>query len=195
MKRNVAVALFLLLALVQIGVPLATIRTHEDILQNGTPYKFRTAPVDPYDAFRGRYVALNYANTLASTTIQEPLPYGTPVYVRLQTDAENFADFHELSMDPPESGDYLRVFFLYTDYENPGMAQFRLPFDRFFMEESLASRAEEAYREFSNNSADSTVSAHVLVRVKRGRGVIEDLYIRDIPIREFLTREQGAPAR
>lgn len=195
MNRKTAVALFIVLSLVQIGVPLATIRTHEDTLRNGTPYKFRTAPVDPYDAFRGRYVALNYANTTASSTIQEPPPYGTQVYVGLQTDAEDYAEFHGLSMNPPDSGDYLRVFFLYADPEYPGMAQFRLPFDRFFMEESLAPRAEAAYLQFGNIPDNSTDNTYALVRVRSGRAVIEDLYIRDTPIHEFLSREEGVLAR
>ena len=51
---------FILLVLVQLFVPANMILEQEDILKNGTPYKFKTAPIDPYDPFRGKYVWLGY---------------------------------------------------------------------------------------------------------------------------------------
>jgi hypothetical protein len=54
------------------------------------------------------------------------------------------------------------------------------------MEESAAPKAEDAYRRFGNRRAQTNDQTYVVVRVKGGRGVIENLYIKDTPIREFI---------
>jgi uncharacterized membrane-anchored protein len=172
--------LFVAVAAVQLATPLGQVWKHEDILRTGTAYKFRTAPVDPYDAFRGRYVALGFANTVTTST--EELNYRSPAYVTLTTDTEGFAKFGPLTVEPPAAGDYLRVEYQWGNLTN---AHFRLPFDKFFMEETKAPKAEEAYRQ-QVIRRDTTNATYVVVRVKSGRGVIEDLYIKDTPIREFL---------
>ena len=59
MKNNkYIIGLFLCLFAVQIAVPVYMIVNREKTLVLGKQFKFHTVPVDPYDAFRGRYVAL-----------------------------------------------------------------------------------------------------------------------------------------
>ena len=175
--------LFLILAVIQVAMPLGQILKYENVLRTGRLYKFHTAPVDPYDAFRGRYVALNYVDTDATLHEGDHLNRGDPAYVSLRQDKNGFAQFVELSVDPPAAGDYLRVEYIYFQANK---AHFALPFDQYFMEETKAPQAERAYRRFSNQLGQATGSAYVLVHVKGGRGVIEDLYIEDQPVREFL---------
>ncbi len=55
------IALFGAVALLQIGVAGSMVWQHATTLTAGRVWKFRTAPVDPVDAFRGRYVALRFA--------------------------------------------------------------------------------------------------------------------------------------
>lgn len=52
--------LFALLCVAQWAVPLAMVQRAERTLSEGTAYRFRTAPVDPADPFRGRYVTLDF---------------------------------------------------------------------------------------------------------------------------------------
>lgn len=183
MNPKVIFGLFVAVATVQLAVPVSQVWKHEDILRTGKAYKFRTAPVDPYDAFRGKYVALGYADT--STTVRKgvTLRYRSPAYVALRTDADGFAQFGELNIEPPPTGDYVRVEYQWGTETN---AQFRLPFDKFFMEETKAPKAEDAYRRFGNRRAQTNDQTYVVVRVKGGRGVIENLYVKDTPIREFI---------
>jgi uncharacterized membrane-anchored protein len=195
MKTKLIFVIFLAVAAAQLAVPVAQIRKYEDILLTGIAYKFRTAPVDPYDAFRGRYVALNYADTVATPRQGEKFNYRSAAYTALRQDAAGFAQFGELSGEPPAQGDYLRVEYLYTESEKGDKAHFRLPFDRFFMEESKAPQAEAAYRKLGNRRSQTGTEepTYVIVRVKGGRGVIEDLYIRNKPIRDFLAEEAAEP--
>lgn len=189
MNPRLIFGLFLAIAAAQVAVPVSQIWKHEDILRTGTVYKFRTAPVDPYDAFRGRYVALNYANTVAEVRKGEELKHRTPAYVTLQKDEAGFALFGEITAEPPDQGDYLRVEYLYPRAKGITHARFRLPFDRFFMEETKAPRAQAAYWKHGNRRGRKVAATYVIVRVKGGRGVIEDLYIKEKPIRELLEEE------
>jgi len=183
MNPKLIFGLFLTLAIAQLATPLGQIWKYENILQAGRLYKFRTAPVDPYDAFRGRYVALNYADTVAKLHAGDKIASRSPAYVTLHQDENGFAQFDELSADPPQSGDYLRVECQYS-FENK--VRFRLPYDKFFMEENKAPQADRAYWIHGNRRGQTGNRAYVLVRIKGGRGVIEDLYIEDRPIREFI---------
>lgn len=175
--------LFLAVAALQLFTPISQIWKYEDILRNGHIYKFRTAPVDPYDAFRGKYVALRFANTETTIRKGDNMRSRDSAYVALHHDEKGFAQFGEMTAEPPASGDYLRVEYLYASEFN---ARFRLPFDSYFMEENLAPKAEQAYRLNSNRLGQTDDLTYVVVRVKNGRGVIENLFIKDQPIREYI---------
>ena len=56
-----ALLFFGLMVAAQWLVPLWNIVGSERVLTQGRPFLFRTAPVDPYDWFRGEYVQLGYA--------------------------------------------------------------------------------------------------------------------------------------
>ena len=189
MKTRILFGLFVAVAVVQLAVPVGQVWKHEDVLRTGKAYKFRTAPVDPYDAFRGRSVALNYADTTARVREGLRLKYRQAAYVSLSNNADGFAEFGELTLEPPAKGDYLRVEYAWTAHTNRHQANFRLPFDKFFMEETKAPQAEDAYRRFGNRRDQTNEAAYVIVRVKGGRGVIEDLFIQDKSIRDFLEQE------
>ncbi|MEJ2309873.1 MAG: GDYXXLXY domain-containing protein [Gammaproteobacteria bacterium] len=190
MNSRVIFLLFVLVAVIQLAVPISQIARHEHILQSGEPYKFRTAPVDPADAFRGRYVALAYEGTAAPLREGDDLRYGMPAYVRLGKDEAGFARFIELSATPPESSDYLLVESLFAAQRGDGgKMHFSLPFDRLYMDEADAPRAEAVYRRHAGRSDGDAVTAYVLVRVKEGRGVIEELYIDGRPIGDILSED------
>ena len=79
MTRRRLLALAALVA-AQALLPLALIGWNELALASGTHVTLRTAPVDPVDLFRGRYVALSYE----LTSLDAPYPAGTVVYVPLR---------------------------------------------------------------------------------------------------------------
>jgi uncharacterized membrane-anchored protein len=189
-KAKIVFGLFVVLAAVQLAVPVSQIWKHEDILATGRAYKFKTAPVDPYDAFRGRYVALQFAGTAAPVRASDKLEY-QHAYVRLEEGADGFVRFKELSATPPSGMDYLRVQIGYGISTN---TSFELPFDRFYMEESAAPKAEAAYFA-ANRRGQTNDQTYVVVRVKGGRGVIEDLFVKGKPIRAFLKEQRAASQR
>lgn len=165
--------LLLVVAAGQLAIPATMIRQRELTLRDGHAYKFRTQPVDPYDAFRGRYVALALEpNTVPGTNFAA----GTTIYVTLAEGPDGFAKFAGVSRERPAGQDYLKV---KASWSN----SVRLPFDRFYMEEKAAPAAERAYREHSRQAGAR--DAYVIVRVRVGQGVIENLYVAGQPIAEF----------
>lgn len=173
-------AAFAVVALVQLGVPASLIMRHELTLREGQPFKFKTAPVDPYDAFRGRYVALSFDQNHAPLAVGQKIEPGRTVYALIEIGPDGFAHFTGVTTDRPTGKPYLNVRTWYTQGTNVTLV---LPFDRFYMEETKAPAAEAAYREHTRRGQQD---AHVVVRVRAGLGVIENLYIGDKPIAEFL---------
>lgn len=181
-SSRIVLALFVVVALVQLSVATSQLWRSEWTLRTGNAYKFRTAPVDPYDAFRGRYVALSFEEREAPWEGKAHSTRGDTAYAVLGTDTNGFAKVLRVTSEKPESGDYLRV---KTGYSGtPNRMNFSFSFDRFYMEERKAPEAERVYRE-NNRWANSKRNTYALVRVRNGVGVIEDLFVGDKPIREL----------
>ena len=175
------VGIFIVLAMIQLAVPLYMIWRFEDTLQTGQPYTWLTAPVDPYDALRGRYVDLRFKDEKAPVLEGEQLRSGQIAYAIIGEDEKGYAFISGVSAFRPEGNSYIKVKVYYT--QGNKVAHFTLPFKRYYMQEELAPAAETAYRK--NAGKDGTVT----VRVKNGNGVIEALYIGDKTIYEYLRTE------
>lgn len=189
MKTRLLLALFGLALFAQLAVPASMILKRERTLAHGQAFKFRTAPVDPYDAFRGRYVALGFDQRSVAAPPGHDFARGQTVHVRLEEDADGFATFAEALRDRPDPAPYLTT---KIQYVGGDLVHLRLPFDRFYMDENEAPAAEQAYRQ---NSVRSNRNAYVQVRIEKGFGVIEDLYVDDTPIRTYLADHPQAGRR
>lgn len=186
MSRRHACVLWIFcgVALIQLWVPLSMIARREATLKHGATFKFRTRPVDPYDAFRGRYVRLRYESNNVATTNATRFYRGQKVYVGIDVDEDGWARLTDIGVERPREGAYLKTQVQYHR-NNQDCVRVNLPFDRFYMNEDDAPEAERQYRHASQREDRR---AYALVRVRSGRAVIEDLYIEDLPIREFLQR-------
>ncbi|MBI4558538.1 MAG: GDYXXLXY domain-containing protein [Candidatus Hydrogenedentes bacterium] len=180
-------AVFLAMVAAQIAVPWSMIAKHEATLRTGAVYKFRTQPVDPADAFRGRYVWLQVEASSAPLQRGQTFGDGQKVFAVLATDEQGFAKFSRVSGTRPSSGDYVatKVTYINTSELTVGL---QLPLDRYYLEESLAPEAERAYREHSRVGQRDT---YITVRVRDGYAVIEELYVNDSPIKDFVRREMA----
>lgn len=189
MKTRLLLGLLGLALLAQLAVPASMILKRERTLAHGQTFKFRTAPVDPYDAFRGRFVALGFDQNSVVAPPGHDFARGQTVHVLLAEDADGFATLGELRRERPDAAPYLTTKILYVGGD---VVHLRLPFDRFYMDEDAAPAAERAYRQ---NSASSNRNAYVQVRIEKGFAVLEDLYVDGTPIRNYLAAHPQAGAR
>lgn len=179
MKRRIWI-LVAAVAVVQLAVPGWMILRRERTLEQGEVFRFATAPVDPYDAFRGRYVALQFtAATVTNAAAPEGLRRGDTVYAVLRESVDGFADVESLHRERPALP-HLSVRVRSVSVEGP--VRIDLPFDRFYLEEPLAPAAEAVYRERGREGG--ATSAWAVVRVRNGFGVLDDLIVDGVPIRE-----------
>lgn len=183
-KRTTLIALFFILAAAQVWVPLSMITRREAALRKGTPYKFRTRPVDPYDAFRGRYVALGFDSNAGASTNAQQFTRGQKVFVAVNVGTNGFAQLGAVTTDRPREGDYLYTRVRYATRKQQ-QVRVHLPFNRFYMNEKDAPEAEIQYRRAGR---DEKREAYALVRIRSGMAVIEDLYVDDQPILDFLSQ-------
>lgn len=170
--------IFIVVALAQITVPASMIWKRQRTLREGRLWKFRTKPVDPVDAMRGRYLVLRFE--AEDFTSAKPLPYRDPVYAKLKEDADGFAVVDQVDVTPIEGDDVVKAE-SYSYYER--MAHLRFPFDRLWVTEANAPAAEKAY---ADHSRREKVDAYATVRVIAGDAGIEELYIAGQPLREYL---------
>ena len=173
---------FLVLSFLQFSVPVWMIANREMTLREGKPFRFRTAPVDPYDAFRGRFVALQVSPDFAPLPKDEKLAANKKVFAQLDEDNEGFAKIIAISTNRPGGSDYVACS---VNSLTDSLVYLQFPFDRYYMDEHAAPAAEAAYRE---HSREEVREVYVTVRVKNGNAVVEELFIAGMPIREFLRR-------
>ena len=164
MKKTVLLVLILAI-IVQIAVPAYMIWGKYDVLKNGEEVKIKVAPIDPYDAFRGRYVSLWYDDDLSYEERQGK--YGI-----LEIGEDGFATVKKVVKEKPE--DELYITSKDDDY-------FYIPLDRYYMEETLAPKAESMITEEKE--------AYVTIRIKEDKAVLSGLYIDDKPIEKLLSKD------
>ncbi len=166
-------------------------------------YLFETEIRDPYDPMRGRYVQLNFKQNqvrLPNKNMQlMEWRSDNKCFAVLEKNPDGTARIADLVPDVkqvPAGKDFLRVKYNYFqwDYDKTnreqqktGLHTIQLPFDRFYLNESLAPEAEHVVRENTRKG-----QAHVRVKVyDNGNFAVDDLIVNGQPILERL-REKGA---
>jgi uncharacterized membrane-anchored protein len=166
---------FALVAFAQLAVPASLIWKRERTLRQGHVWKFRTAPVDPVDAFRGRYVALEFEAEGQEISPPPNAEYGQTVLVTLRLDAEGFAMIDHVFSRRPEGDDFIEA-----QLQGHTVS---LPFDKYWVTERDAPAADAAYR--AQNLREKR-NAFATVRVFKGDAALEQLYLDGLPLGEYL---------
>lgn len=181
-RRDVTLLAFVGICVLQLCAPLSMIAKRELVLQGGDVVRIRTAPVDPYDAFRGRYVALRLELGSVKNPVNLTLTRHQRVYVPFGTNEQGFAEFGDVELTRPVDGVYLATRVQSWDSRKK-IVNVEIPFDRYYLNEKDAPEAEAAYR---GHSRGETRDAYVDVRVLRGYAVIEELYVGGKPVLQFV---------
>jgi len=166
---------FGLVGLAQLAVPASLIWKREQTLRHGSVWKFRTAPVDPVDAFRGRYVALQFDVETQEISPPPDAGSGQTVFVTMRQNAEGFAEIDQVLASPPPGDDFIEA--------KLAGKTVSLPFDKYWVNERDAPAAEAAYLAQSRRDKRN---AFVTVRVFRGDAALEQLNLDGLPLGDYL---------
>lgn len=176
----------IILACLQLALPAYLIINREFILAYGDEIRLKTAPVDPYDAFRGKYITLSYQeqSVLADKDASASFSSGNIIYAVFNLDDKRNGTLAGVTARQPASGLYIKCKITSTYFET-GTGKNRVyisfPFDRYYLTEEKALKAEAVYREQTR-----TAECYALIRVHDGQGVIADIILDGQPIMEYL---------
>ena len=113
MRKKYLIIAFVCTVLVQLAFPLKMIFDRELILLRGETFLMKIEPIDPYDAFRGRYVSINYTNVTAPipwSMQQEHYKFDHDLFIPLKKAANGEAIYQEArEIRPTDTDIYLRV--------------------------------------------------------------------------------------
>lgn len=166
MKKYLLPALIAVIVL-QLLAPVYMIAEKYDVLRTGQEYKFKVAPVDPYDAFRGRFVWIRYD--------QNKMPDTNGKYGVIEVGEDGFARIGKITEEKPTDAVYVK---------SRSKRWFSMPIDRYYMDEKFAPRAEELTRRRTPGK-----EAYVTVRIKNGKLVVSGLFVDGVAIEKIIERE------
>lgn len=187
-SKKISLTAFIVIAIIQLAIPAKMIWDKERILETGKEFKFETAPIDPSDPFRGKYIVLQYKENTVQVDSEDPWVEGEKIYVILKTDAKGFAAIDNVSKEKPaDNTDFVRAKVQFTSGVHSKTLGISYPFDRFYMEESKAYDAEQAYLK---SQLDSTKTTYALVNIKNGEAVLKDVLIDGTSIAEIVKKNR-----
>jgi len=184
--KKYLILLFVLTGVAQLAVPISMVYNHNSVLENGTPFKIKTIPIDPNDPFRGKYIVLRYRDNKIERPTTEKWEENEKVFVSLSHDDDGYGYISDIGKDVPNDiSNYIQTKVSHVTPVNGKVTQtvwIDYPFDRFYMEESKAPRAEKLYNESTRDTSSTTCA---LLMVADGRFVLKDVLIDGVPIADL----------
>ena len=185
--KTLALPLFVVMCIAQWFVPGKMIYDSETVIVEGVTYKFKTQPIDPSDPFRGKYITLNFdANSIVIIPNNTDSTYwesGEDIFVTFTTDSAGFAKPSGIYKEEPDTEAYLKTTVSYFNTYEKFEVFFNIPFDRFYLEESKASQAEQLYWQAQ---VDTVQVAYGVVTIGKGQAVLTDVMISDRSVVEII---------
>ena len=185
-NKKILLAIFILVAIVQLYVPAKMILNNEDILKTGKEFKFKTAPIDPNDPFRGKYITLRYDDNVTVFHATGDWEKGEEIYVTLEEDEKGFAKIKSVLHDKPSNtSDFVKAKVGYGifKWQTSNRLIIDYSFNKFYMKETKAYDAELAYRDAQIEEDNIT---YALVSIKNGDAVLKDVIIDGVSVKEIV---------
>ncbi|MEM9391089.1 MAG: GDYXXLXY domain-containing protein [Bacteroidota bacterium] len=182
-NKKILLPLFIVIAFIQLYVPAKMILNQEEVLETGKLFKFKTAPIDPNDPFRGKYITLNFEATSIPVEVDSIWKYKQQVFITLEEDSAGFAYPKSVFQQAPDNEPHYLKVEVDGTYNNELWITY--PFYRFYMDEYKAPQAETTYRQAQR---DTTTIAYALVAVKSGEAALKDVFIDDVSISEVVEK-------
>lgn len=186
-NKKLLLASFVTIVVVQLAIPAKMVYDHEEILISGKPYKFKMAPVDPIDPFRGKYLTLNFTNNNIDVENAKDWRYSEEMYALLAIGNDGYTKVINVSKAKPANNmlfvkaaiGFNRFNFLNRKDSNELFIDY--PFNKYYIEESKAKEAEQAYRAAVR---DTNKVNYAIVCIHEGEAVLKDLIINGTSIND-----------
>lgn len=178
--------IFFLVCAIQVSAILYQIISYQKVLSSKNEIFLEVAPLDPYDMFRGRYVALRFVSDSITKDSEKNLFFYeyTEAYITFGETTNGTTLVKDIFKEKPTNGEpYLKV----KASKNYGNRIYiNYPFSRFYMQENLAKEADIFLANSWRETDDDNKKIVAKVKILNGKGVIEELYIGDKRFGTFL---------
>jgi hypothetical protein len=183
-----ALAVFVVAAVAQWLLPLAGIWQHERVIARGTVVRIECGAPDPYDPLRGRYLAVQPAES------RVPKPEGitdrdaVPVWATLVAGEDGLSRIESLSLEPVAGPTVIRLVAKWPHWDGaplPVTVFVEWPFDRFYLNERLAPEADKLVAERFRDGKRTVAE----VRLLDGRAVLTDVLLDGVSIRDVVKQQ------
>lgn len=167
-----------------LAIPLFLILSNENHLGN-TEYQFKFRqlyPKDPYDPIRGKYITLRFFQNNVPLEKDSLVLVGENVNVVVERDSLGWAYFKYAQKETPDVANY---FTTRVNYFWDGFVSIDIPFERYYMNEELAPAAETEYNRLAR---ERDTNLFLIVTVKDGKALSNDLYYKDELYIEYLRK-------
>ncbi|MEO6133061.1 MAG: GDYXXLXY domain-containing protein [Saprospiraceae bacterium] len=184
MNKTMLIPAFILMVLLQLYIPGRMISRKESILSGGKDFRFKTAPIDPTDPFRGKYITLSFNANSTQVANAEEWNQGDPIFVMLGEDEKGFVKINSIITErPADTEDYVKASIRYIIADTISYVTVEYPFSRFYMDEF---KAEDAQNVYGEAAMDTNQVAYAIVSIKNGDAVIKDVMIDNVPIKDVV---------
>lgn len=163
---------FVLIGILWLAMIAGIIAAKEVNLRSGVEVLLETEPVDPRDLFRGDYVVLSY--DISNVTedeyhyYYEGLSRGDDIYLALQKIGKYWEEDYLTTYEPTSESYYIKGKVTYADSDS---VRVDYGIESYFVPEGEG-------RVIERTSSD----VDVLVSLKKGKGIIKEIYIDDEPL-------------
>lgn len=186
MRKTILISFALLL---QIAVPVWMIHDRETTLRTGTEIVFPVQPIDPADPFKGRYITLGFSTNLTHTILRPGLKPGK-LWVRYQVLDGKAVAISGVAKAPSSEGVWIKAQIRNFYYHQKNEAKIDLPFQTFYLNESVAPATERLFR------GRKWKNVEAVVRVRNGKAVLAEVLADGKPIADAvreLSAQQKTP--
>lgn len=193
MKAALPLLLFGAACVAQWAVPLVSIRLHEEVIEKGARIRIAVTAPDPYDPLRGRYLLLQPVEfeVALDSAMNQPAG-GRKVWGQLKMGSDGLHHLEKITEQRPNHGDYVQLTLRPERLRGrategrSSKTKVEWPFDRFFVNEKVAPKADAWLRENSRGNKWVVAEARVL----NGEVVLTDLELDGISFREVFMKNE-----
>lgn len=173
-RKKYCIWIWVLLGVGQLAIPASMVVRMEYVHRAGESFRFRLAPFDPADPFRGRYMALRFE--LENAPVPAPSDYDSeePCFATLLRDGNGFATIGRVTHQRPTGNAYILLAPGDTSLtsDNPRQLRIRIPLDRYYLNEERAPEVERIAQAELERSRKAGKPAQVYGEVKVHAGEI-----------------------
>ncbi len=185
LKKMLIPIAFLGMIVAQYWISVGMISGSNRILAEGIPFRFKCAPIDPNDPFRGKFITLSYDAIQFSMDSAKAPEAGSTVWLSFGEDSAGYARISSLSKTQPASlENVLKIPVSYRGQnEDSTILYFNYPFERYYLEETKAPDAEKLYLDGTRIG-----NAYALVYLYQGNARIREVFMNGQSLTELLSQ-------